>query len=92
MTEANPFTPNPGIDLPKSTLQNNQPSTINQPSTTNQPSTINPQRDEAGEEGASFLAADELTVTLAPGPPAALAFDGPAQLQVLSSLRSGAWG
>lgn len=39
-------------------------------------------RDETGEDGASRLKPDELTVTLTPGPPAALAFDGPAQLQV----------
>ncbi|GBF97420.1 hypothetical protein Rsub_09586 [Raphidocelis subcapitata] len=49
-------------------------------------------RDEAGPEGGSLLAPDELTVTLAPGPPAALAFDGPSQLQcgtrgVLGDLR-----
>jgi hypothetical protein len=39
-------------------------------------------RDAAGEGGAARLAPDELTVNLTAGPPAGLAFDGPAQLQV----------
>ncbi|KAI8466921.1 MAG: hypothetical protein J3K34DRAFT_524164 [Monoraphidium minutum] len=49
-------------------------------------------RDDKGEDGASRLTPDELAVTLTPGPPAALAFDGPAQLTcgtrgVLGDLR-----
>jgi hypothetical protein len=39
-------------------------------------------KDEAGPDGAPLLAPDELAVTLCHGPPAALVFDGPAQLQV----------